>query len=65
MKNPEKNGWYLAYDMEWDRCLFKNGKWISQNKTRYRGKMTDVMIRDDITQHVIDWMELPDGPEGK
>ena len=60
---PKKDGWYLAYDMNWDRVLYKNGKWIAQTKTRHKGKMTDVMIRDDITDHVIAWQELPDKPE--
>jgi len=74
LNQPKKDGWYLAYDMNWDRVLYKNGKWIAQTKTRHTGNpftfsggidrhCTDVMIRDDITAHVTAWQELPDKPE--
>jgi hypothetical protein len=62
MINPKKDGWYLAYDMEWERVLFKNGRWISQSKTKHTGPHTEILIRDDITEHVTAWMELPPKP---
>jgi hypothetical protein len=50
MINPKKDGWYLAHDMEWERVLFKNGRWISQSKTKHTGPHTEILIRDDITE---------------
>jgi len=34
MKDPKKDGWYLAWDgLNWDRMLWKNKKWFAITKT--------------------------------
>lgn len=63
---PNKNGWYLAFNGdEWDRCLYKNGRWFSQLKEKQggNGHCPNVMNRVELTKFITRYQELPSKPD--